>query len=454
MAQDTLPVRVLVVDDDDVILESCRRILEHRGYLVDVASDPFSGRDRALRGGYDLVLLDVRMPQLSGLEILAELRERRTDLEVIVISGYAAVDDAVLAVKLGAFDYLPKPFTLDEFRGRIDAALAHLRQRRAAPVVSAPRTSGHLVGSSPAMAAVHETIARLAGGDQSVLISGESGTGKELAARAIHAASGRRERPLVTLDCAALAPALVEGELFGQLASGAIDALDGTPGLLALADHGTLFLDEIEALPPSAQQRLGTLAQTIDVRIIAALTDDPSRPAVRNRLDPGLLQHLAGATLALPALRDRSDDIPDLLRHFLLVRGSPNVRRPSTIAPAAMAALQRYRWPGNVRELRALTEQLVVAVDGETVQLRDLPVDIARDSGAALPAVPRTFDELQQQRRDGRERLYAEFERSFVLESLRRNDWSVSRAAREAGVLRHDFAGLLRKHRLRAMEIE
>ncbi len=322
--------RVLVIDDEEVMLESCRRILERKGFFVDTEPDGLRGRDRALHGVYDLILLDLRMPQVDGLEVLAEVRKRRTDLEVIIVTGYSTIDSAVKAVKLGACDYLPKPFTPDELRAKVDAALAHLAERRALlapPVVTAGR---RLVGESEEMARVHALIAQVAPTDATVLIIGESGTGKELAAIDIHAASRRRDRPLVSLDCSALAPGLLESELFGHVKGSFTGAVATKPGLFEIADHGSLFLDEVASLSLETQGKLlrvletgeikpvgGVTTRVVDIRLLAATNRDLADLVREKTFREDLYYRLNVVPLRLPELRERRSDIPRLLLHFL-----------------------------------------------------------------------------------------------------------------------------------------
>jgi DNA-binding NtrC family response regulator len=451
-----------VIDDEPIMLDACRRILERHGLTVDIEADPFAGRDRALAGAYELILVDLRMPDLSGLDILRSVREHRVDLEVIIITGYASIDTAVQAVKLGAFDYLPKPFTPDELRLRVDGALAQLRARRALAAAT-PRPAPRLVGDSPVLHEVYALIDRVAPSDATVLIVGESGTGKELAALEIHTRSPRRDRPLVSLDCSALAPGLLESELFGHVKGSFTGAVASKPGLFEIADQGTLFLDEVASLTMETQGKLlrvletgelkpvgGVEVRRIDIRLIAATNRDLADLVEEKSFREDLYYRLNVVPVQLPPLRERRSDIPLLLNHFLGRFHGPRSSGPRRLSPDALDALTRHDWPGNVRELKNLVERLVVTTEGEVIRLAHLPDYIVKRSTAEPAPVPRTNEELKAMKRSVRERLCRELERSFVIEALRRNDWNVTHAARETGLLRPNFHALMRKHRVRA----
>ena len=443
------------------MLESCRRILERQGLVVDTERDAFAGRDRALKGPYQLLLLDIRMPDLDGLEILREVWEHRPDLAVIVITGYATVDTAVRAMKLGACEYVSKPFTPDELRARVDVALSLVRARQ---VEQAPRPAARrLVGDSEPMQLVHDLIARVAPTDANVLITGESGTGKELVAMEIHAASRRCGRPIVSLDCSVLAPGLFESELFGHVKGSFTGAVATKPGLFEIADHGTLFLDEVASLSLETQGKLlrvlesgeikpvgGVDVRTVDIRLIAATNRDLADMVRERSFREDLYYRLNVVPVRVPPLRERPSDVPRLLRHYL---DRHNGGRPKRFSPDAEAALAGHSWPGNVRELRNLVERLVVTTDGDLIGLEHLPDYIAvPQAPVAALRVPRTNEELKAMKREERDRLCHDLERTFVIEALKRNDWNVSRAARETGMLRPNFHALMRRYRIRAVE--
>ena len=454
--------RVLVIDDDEVMLESCRRILQTEGVDVDVEREGRPGRDRAVDGTYALVVVDMRLPDIDGLDLVAFVRERRTDVEFIVITGYSSIDSAVKAVKLGAFDYLAKPFTPDELRTRAAAALARGRAATVAPAV--PRPGPKMIGDSQAMRDVHALVGRVAPTDATVLIVGESGTGKELLATGIHAASRRHERPMVSLDCSTLAPGLLESELFGHVKGSFTGAIVSKPGLFETANRGTLFLDEVSSLTLETQGKLlrtiesgeikpvgGVTTRKVNIRLIAATNRDLSRLVAEQTFREDLFYRLNVVPIHLPPLRERGDDIAALLLFFLGRYRVAAGRGPARISPAALERMIQYPWPGNVRELRNLVERLVVTVDEDTIHEHHLPDEIRTRELQPAPPTPRTNEELKAMKRSTHDRLCGDLEKRFVLDALCRNDWNVSRAARDTGMLRPNFHALMRKHGIRAV---
>jgi DNA-binding NtrC family response regulator len=451
--------RVLVIDDDEVMLDACRRILRPAGFDVDVEAEGLRGRARALETTYDLVLVDLRLPDVDGLDLLAALREGQPDAELMVITGHSSLDSAVQAGRLGAFDYLPKPFTPDELRTR---ALAAVERRRARAAHVPPTAAAGMIGDSQAMQDVHALVARVAPTDATVLITGESGTGKELLATALHAASRRRHQPLVSLDCSTLSPGLLESELFGHVKGSFTGAIATKPGLFETADEGTLFLDEVSSLSLETQGKLlrtlesgeikpvgGVATRRVDIRLIAATNRDLTGMVTDHAFREDLFYRLNVVPIHLPALRDRASDIPALLQAFLGRHRRAAGRGPERFSHAALDRLVGHPWPGNVRELKNVVERIVVTVDGATVREHHLPAEV-RGASEERAEVPCTNEELQAAKRRLQAEAGRDVERRFVLEALRRNDWNVSRAARETGILRPNFHALMRRHGIRA----
>jgi DNA-binding NtrC family response regulator len=457
---DDRQLRVLVIDDDDVILESCRRALGTVGFSVDVEREGLRGRDRAVHGDYQLVLVDLRLPDADGLDLVASIREQRADLEMIVITGYSTIDSAVQAVKLGAFDYLPKPFTPDELRAHAAAAVQRFREPQ--PARLGPGAVPEMIGESEAMLEVHALVRHVAPSDATVLIVGESGTGKELLATAVHLASRRRGRAMVSLDCSTLAPGLLESELFGHVKGSFTGAIVSKPGLFETADRGTLFLDEVSSLTLETQGKLlrtlesgeikpvgGVATRRVDIRLIAATNRDLSRMVAEGTFRGDLFYRLNVVPIHLPPLRERGRDVPALLHAFLARYRAAARRGPDRFSPPALQTLVEYGWPGNVRELKNLIERLVVTVDDDTIREHHLPEEIRQRARAPVQAVPRTNDELKAMKRTTHAQLCGDLERRFLLDALGRNGWNVSRAARETGMLRTNFHALMRKHGVR-----
>jgi DNA-binding NtrC family response regulator len=455
----TLP-RVLVIDDDEVILESCRRILASEGYRVDVEPTGARGLERSRREPYDLVLLDLRLPDTDGLELLGRILEERAGLELIVITGYGNAASALQAGRLGACDYLEKPFTPDELRTRARAALERLHGG-GRPGDSLP---GGMIGDSEAMREVHALVARVGPTDATVLIVGESGTGKELLATSVHAASRRHDKPLVSLDCSTLSPGLLESELFGHVKGSFTGAIASKPGLFETANQGTLFLDEVASLSLETQGKLlrtlesgeikpvgGVTTRRVDIRLIAATNRDLSRMVAEHSFREDLFYRLNVVPIHLPPLRERVSDIPTLLLAFLAHHRRARGAGPERFSTPALARLVGYPWPGNVRELKNLVERLVVTVDEPTIREHHLPEEIRGGAPASALEIPHTNEELKALKRQTHERTSSELERLFVLDALRRNGWNVTRAARETGMLRPNFHALMRRHQIRGV---
>ena len=458
--------RVLVIDDDEVILLSCRRILEGSGYDVDTDGGGLHGRERALTGRYDLVIVDMRMTDIDGLDIVAAVRERRSDVEVIVITGYSTVDTAVRAGRRGAFDYLPKPFTPDELRTRAAAAVEELRRRKADLQPARRRHAGGMIGNSQKIAEVYSLVSRVAPTDATVLIIGESGTGKEMLASELRGASRRRDKPMVSLDCSTLAPGLLESELFGHVKGSFTGAVATKPGLFEVADQGTLFLDEVPSLSLETQGKLlralesgeikpvgGTVSKHVDIRLIAATNRDLALLADQGAFRHDLYYRLNVVPIHLPPLRERTSDIPELTHYFLSRFADATPTGPHRMSPAAQQRLIDYSWPGNVRELKNLIERLVVTVNADVIREEHLPEHIVARVPAPALVVPRTNEELKASKRTLHDRLTGELERAFVLDALRRNGWNVSHAAKDTGMLRPNFHALMRKHGVRAEDV-
>jgi len=373
IAMDKTTARILIADDQDILRDSLATTLARQGYEVVAAADGQAALDRLQQERFDLLISDLKMPRLSGLDLLAAARRLRPDMPVVLMTAFASVSTAVEAMKLGAYDYIQKPFDGDEIRLLVERTLEHHRLRlenqalRTMVEASAPRP---LVGSSPAMEAVRQTIQCVAASNATVLICGPSGTGKEVVARCIHAASPRCQRPMLAVNCAALSDNLLESELFGH-EKGAFTGADRLRrGRFELADGGTLLLDEISEVPQALQGKLlrvlqensfervgSSISQQVDVRVIATTNRDLPRAVAEGRFRQDLFYRLNVVPIELPPLRQRPEDVPELARHFLHLAA----RRQSTafrhLDPRAVRLLQKYDWPGNVRELQNILER-------------------------------------------------------------------------------------------------
>jgi len=391
---------ILLIDDEPAICYAFRRYFEARGRRVVLAASAQDGWRKYRAERPDVVFLDVRLPDRSGLELLADIRGQDADALVVVITAYGSLDTVAQAMRVGAFDYLVKPLDLGRAEELVGLALQSLRSGDggSGPGEVAPPPHGPaLVGASRPMQEVYKRIARAAAADASVLITGETGTGKELVARAIHAHSRRADKPFVALNAGAIPEQLVEGELFGYVRGAYTGAHEDKPGRLELAEGGALLLDEVGDLPLAVQvkllrfldlqtvERLGSVESTqLDVRILAATNQDLGLATDKGAFRADLFYRLAVIRLELPPLRERRDDIPALASHFLRELTEAG---PPPVDADAMELLQRHHWPGNVRELRNAMEHALVASGGRTVLPSHLPAGVgdatARHGGPA-----------------------------------------------------------------------
>ncbi|HSJ96592.1 MAG TPA: sigma-54 dependent transcriptional regulator [Myxococcota bacterium] len=438
--------RVLVVDDERGVQESLRLLLKDEH---DVATA--SGVDEALRtlesGGADVILLDLVMPGRSGLDMLRELSARGDGPPVVVVSATRAIPPAIEAMKLGAVDFVTKPFEVEALRIRVRQILEHraLEQEvvRLRDEVAGRSRLGRLIGRSDGMRVVYRTIERVAASRANVLITGESGTGKELVARAVHELGPRCDAPFVVVNCAAIPETLLESELFGHEKGAFTDARERRIGRFEAAHGGTLFLDEIGELPLAVQAKLlralqdrtidrvgSTQPIPVDVRVVAATNRDLDREVATGRFRADLYYRIHVVPIALPPLRERREDIRLLAESFLARVRAEADRGPTRIAPAALAALERHAWPGNVRELENAIERAVALADGETLELADLPDEIQQAARG---------EELREEVRTGRldlDSAVGRFETELIREALARTGGNQTRAAEQLGVTR------------------
>ena len=459
--------RILVVDDEMIVCESCKRILEEEGYEVETALSGKEAFEKMKANPFDIVITDLKMPGIDGMEVLRTFRKEYPDSIIIMITGFSTVETAVEAMKLGAFDYIPKPFTPDEVTIVVKKAIEkkslmleniYLRQE-----LQEKYGFHNIVGKSKKMQEIYRVIAKVATTDSTVLIYGQSGTGKELIARAIHFNSPRREKQFVPVDCAVLSENLLESELFGHVRGSFTGAVTTKPGLFEVADGGTVFLDEVGNISLSIQAKLlrvlqereftpvgGTKAKKVDIRLIAATNKDLEKMIKEETFREDLYYRLNIVPVYLPALRERQEDIPLLAVHFLKKYAEEMGKTIKGFTPETMEKLMRYPWPGNVRELENVIERTVVMIDDEMVRVEHLILPGQQEKEILENQIPMTSDELKEIKKQVREKAVEEIERSFVLNALERHQWNVTRAAGEVGMLRPNFQALMRKYNLRA----
>jgi DNA-binding NtrC family response regulator len=456
--------RVLVADDDGVIREGLRRILTGEGYEVETVSNGRAALDRLEEEQFKLLVTDLKMPGMSGLEVLQAIRNCQPELPVVLITGYAAIDNAVEAMKHGATDYLAKPFSNEEIVSKVKHAL----ETRAVLIdeiylhreMSEIQGFDRLLGDSREMKRLYQRIIKVAPTDSTVLITGESGTGKELVARAIHAHSLRRTQPFVAVDCTTLAESLLESELFGHVKGSFTGATQTKRGLFEVAEGGTLLLDEIGNISLTTQAKLlrvlqervvtpigGTKTIDIDIRLVGATNTDIGEMVKRGTFREDLFFRLNIIPIELPRLRDRKGDLMLLASQFLKRFAEENGKEIRGFSQDVIERLERYDFPGNVRELENLIERAVVLSRSDLIQCQDLemPDDDHDLHSSGDPGVPSNANELKERKRLLREQAVVPLERAFLLNALDRNDWNITRAAAEVGMQRPNFQAMLKK---------
>jgi len=465
-----MKARILVVDDEEIVVKSCLRILGEG----DCEAEGVQSGEEALRRieehSYDVVVLDIMMPKMDGLEVLRRVKESHPDIDVIMVTGLSQIDTAVRSMKLGAFDYLPKPFDPDELKVVVGRALERRRLLQEnlslKSEVSSRYRMENIIGSSPAMQAVYSLIAKCAPTNSTILLTGESGTGKELIARAVHYNSLRKDRPFVPVDCNSLSENLLESELFGHVRGSFTGAIASKRGMFEVAHGGTLFLDEIGNLSLSTQAKLlrviqerefravgDTRTQTTDVRLIAATNKDLKAMVGAGTFREDLYYRINIFPIQVPPLRERREDIPALAHHFLNVLSKEVGKKFSGFSEGAMNLLMQYDWRGNVRELENAVHRAVILATGDVIRRAHLAGIIEAGPRMDLD-VPKTSEELKRVKKAARERSVEEIEKLFVLEALKRNAWNVTRSAEETGMQRANFQALMKKYRIRVRDAE
>ena len=455
-------MKILVVDDEEAIRVSLGGLLGRKGYDVRLAEHAPEALELLEEEGADLVITDLSMPSVDGLELFDLVRARRADQLVVLMTAFGDERTAVRALKQGLYDYVPKPFGNDEILAVVERAseVLALRKENAGLLAELTGPFHGLIGRSPSMRAVYELITKVGPTTASVLITGESGTGKELAARALHEESTARRGPFVALNCSALPSDLVEAELFGHT-KGAFTGADAERcGLIEAADGGTLFLDEVGDLAPAAQAKMLRVVEdrkvtrlgsnnpvAVDVRLIAATNRDLEADVAAGSFREDLLFRLRVVTIHLPPLRDRREDITRLavefLRHFSEVHG----RDVAELTDSARGALGSYGWPGNVRELKNVVERAVVLASSDRLDVGDLPPEV---SGRSVEAVAGSATDVPFA--EAREEAIRGFERSYLEAALERHGGNISETARELGLHRQSLQRTLKRVGIRPSE--
>ncbi len=446
---------ILVVDDDLAHRIMLGKLLSGWGYLVSEADDGQTAIDLVCERPYDLILMDVRMVKVSGIEALEEIKKYNPSIPIIIITAYSSVESAVAAMKKGAYDYLTKPLDFDELRLNLRRALDHRQLQKENQQLRATINDhfqrAQIIGNSPAITSFLETVSQVAPSEASVLIQGDSGTGKELVAAAIHRNSSRRDGPFISLNCAAITETLFESELFGHEKGAFTGAHRSTDGRFQQADTGTLFFDEVSEMPLTMQVKLlrvlqerkvtrvgGSKEVVVDVRLLAATNRNLEEEIAKGRFREDLYYRLAVVTLDLPPLRARHEDIPLLAAHFIKKFGKQNHKELKGLTPQAMDRLLKYGWPGNVRELMNGLERATVLARSDYIDVTDLPLSVQQtqlldEQGSVASLLAQPLEEV---------------EKAAVLETLAQCAGNKSETARRLGITRKTLHKKLKKYGL------
>jgi len=456
--------RILVVDDEINICRSCTKVLAKLDYEVDYALNGYDALKMMDAEPFDIVITDLKMSSLGGMEVLRRVKDAYPDTIVIVMTGYASVSSAVEVMKLGALDYLPKPFTPDELRAIVRQAVEEreirLQNRQLRQQTNKGTSLSHkLIGTSPKIKQVITMIQKVAPTDSTVLVHGESGTGKELVARAVHANSRRNKEVFFAVDCGTLSSNLLESELFGYMKGAFTGADKNKEGIFKLADRGTIFLDEISNISLEVQGKLLRFLETreflplgaraplqVNIRLIFATNKNLQEMVAEGSFREDFYYRIDVYPILLPPLRERKLDILPIAYHFLN-QFSENMGRPiQGFDDEAVARLTEYDWPGNVRQLRNTVERATILCEGDQITPKDLPMpgDMS-DIQQLLENIPSTNEELKRIKKEIRQKAVSKVENNFILNALEKNSWNVTQAAQSVGLQRSNFHNLMKK---------
>jgi len=459
--------RILVVDDELNICQSCTKILAKLDYYVSFALNGYDALKRMDAEPFDVILTDLKMSSLGGMEVLRRVKDAYPDTIVIVMTGYASVSSAVEVMKMGALDYLPKPFTPDELRAIVMQAVAERKirlqnQKLQKQDQKVTPLSHQLIGNSPKIKQVVTMIQKVAPTDSTVLVYGESGTGKELVARAVHANSLRRKKVFFAVDCGTLSHNLLESELFGHTKGAFTGAHDNKEGIFKLADGGTIFLDEISNISPEVQGKLLRFLETreflplgagaplpVNVRLIFATNKNLQQMVAEGTFREDFYYRIDVYPILLPTLKERKMDILPIAYHFLNQFSEKIGKRITGFDPEAVNRLTGYEWPGNVRQLRNTIERAIILCEGDQISLNDLPLQgESNDIDQLLDNIPSTNEELKQIKKEIRQKAVRKVEKNFILNALVKNSWNVTLAAQSVGLQRSNFHNLMKKYEI------
>jgi len=462
---------ILIIDDEQVICDGCRLALSDRGYSITSSLTGRSGLNAILEGAFDLILLDMKLPDIDGMEVLKTVRNEKPGVLIIVMTGYSTVQNAVEGMKLGAFDYLSKPFTDEELIIAVERAVE--KKRLVEENVSLRKELihrygfGSIIGGNPNILKVFDEIRKVAPTDSTVLLCGESGTGKELFARAIHTHSRCATRQFVAVDCSTLTPTLLESELFGHVKGAFTGAVENKAGIFEAANGGTLFLDDVANLSLEIQGKLlrvlemkeykpvgASTVKKTNARIIAATNKDLKTMVDEEKFREDLFYRFNVFPVFLPPLRERKDDIPKLAYHFLRHFCRKTGKRIKGFSDEALEVLRNHDWPGNVRQLKNAIERLVIMADQSTLDLLYLLDHLQEKRSWKGDTVPQTLEDLKAFKKQLLEEDFGQTEKAFLIKALKACNGNITQAAEKAGMQRSNFHALIKKHKLSGRSFE
>ena len=456
--------QILIIDDELAICKNCVKILSAPDLSVEYVTNGYDALEKMEEQHFDVVITDLKMSRMGGMEVLKQIRERYTDTVVIVMTGYSSVASAVEVMKTGAFDYLPKPFTPHELRAVTYQALSHWklqRQNRQLMESKQQRSISHqLIGNSPKIKKVIEMIKKVAPTDATVLLYGESGTGKELVARAVHANSLRKDNVFFAVDCGTLSGNLLESELFGYKKGAFTGAFKDKEGIFKLGDKGTVFLDEISNMNHEVQGKLlrfletmefipigGTTIQKVDVRLIFATNKNLEEMVTQGNFREDFYYRIVVYPINLPPLREREGDILPIAHFFLQQFSHSTGKTISGFDHQIAKKLVSFNWPGNVRQLKNVVERAVILCEHEQITLKDMPLlHDESEINDMFSNIPENNEELIKMKKEIRKKSVQKLEKRFLLKALENNDWNVSKAAEQTGLQRTNFHTMMKKY--------
>jgi len=459
------PQRILIVDDELNICQSCVKILSKQGYHTAYALNGYDALKMMAENPFEIIITDLKMSHLGGMELLRRIKQTHPHTYVIVITGYASVASAVEVMKLGAYDYLPKPFTPHELRAVVQQTEIAIQNQRQNQMLQRQLhrgkiTSHQLIGKSPKIKKVISMVEKVAPTDATVLIYGESGTGKELIARAVHANSNRKDRVFFAVDCGTLSGQLLESELFGHTKGAFTGAHQHKDGIFTSSDGGTVFLDEISNISTEVQGKLlrfletreflprgATAPKKVDVRLIFATNTQLEDMVADGSFREDFYYRIFVYPIILPPLRDRKMDILPIAYHFIKQFRTSLGKSVKGLDDFATNRLLAYDWPGNVRQLRNVIERAMILCEADQIGIQDLQLFSQDDDLDSLAdQIPTTNEEFKQLKKEIRQKAVQKVEKSFILNALTKYDWNVTRAAQKTGLQRTNLQSLMKKH--------